>query len=127
MRAIKRGREDVFRNVLASADAYNRHSFPLLKRVLLFGPVIIRSRLSDSTDYNYPTRDEPTREFTSADDGSESLQFSSTSAICGGVPEQIGDYAIRELIGAGGMGQVFLAEHTRMQRIVAVKMLPVDD
>jgi serine/threonine protein kinase len=83
--------------------------------------------LSDSTDYNYPTSDEPTREFTSSDDGSDSLQFSSTSAISGGeVPEQIGDYAIRELIGAGGMGQVFLAEHTRMQRIVAIKMLPVE-
>jgi hypothetical protein len=82
--------------------------------------------LTDSTDYNYPTSDEPTREFSSSDGGSDSLQFNSTNAFGGEVPDQIGDYAIRELIGAGGMGQVFLAEHTRMQRIVAIKMLPVE-
>ena len=44
----------------------------------------------------------------------------------GSIPDKIGDYEIRELIGSGGMGQVFLAEHTRMQRLVAVKMLPVE-
>ncbi|MCD0460795.1 protein kinase domain-containing protein [Roseiconus lacunae] len=42
------------------------------------------------------------------------------------LPEQIGDYRIKKLIGAGGMGQVYLAEHVRMQRLVAVKMLRGD-
>ncbi len=42
------------------------------------------------------------------------------------IPKRIGDYQIIELIGSGGMGQVYLAEHTRMQRIVAIKMLPVE-
>jgi serine/threonine-protein kinase len=36
----------------------------------------------------------------------------------------IGNYTILDKIGAGGMGQVFKAEHRRMHRIVAVKMLP---
>lgn len=41
-------------------------------------------------------------------------------------PKQIGDYEIRQLIGSGGMGNVYLARHVRMQRIVAIKMLPIE-
>jgi len=36
----------------------------------------------------------------------------------------LGDYLIQDVIGAGGMGQVYLAEHRRMERRVALKMLP---
>ncbi len=36
----------------------------------------------------------------------------------------LGNYTILEKIGAGGMGQVFKAEHRRMKRVVALKMLP---
>jgi serine/threonine-protein kinase len=36
----------------------------------------------------------------------------------------LGNYVILDRIGAGGMGQVFKAEHRRMRRLVAVKMLP---
>lgn len=36
----------------------------------------------------------------------------------------LGNYFLLEKIGAGGMGQVFKAEHRRMKRIVAVKVLP---
>src|SRR5690606_7068399 len=36
----------------------------------------------------------------------------------------LGNYVLMERIGAGGMGQVFKAEHRRMHRIVAVKVLP---
>lgn len=42
------------------------------------------------------------------------------------VPEKLGDYRIRELVGSGGMGNVYLAEHTRMGRMVAIKMLPIE-
>src|SRR5262249_49758945 len=38
----------------------------------------------------------------------------------------LGNYLIMDKIGSGGMGQVFKAEHRRMKRIVAVKMLPAD-
>ena len=36
----------------------------------------------------------------------------------------LGNYVLLEKIGAGGMGQVFKAEHRRMNRIVAIKLLP---
>src|SRR5262249_10314603 len=36
----------------------------------------------------------------------------------------LGNYLLLERIGAGGMGQVFKARHRRMDRLVAVKLLP---
>jgi serine/threonine-protein kinase len=36
----------------------------------------------------------------------------------------LGNYVLLEKIGEGGMGQVYKAEHRRMHRIVAVKLLP---
>jgi len=36
----------------------------------------------------------------------------------------LGSYTILDKIGAGGMGQVFKAQHRRMDRLVAIKMLP---
>jgi eukaryotic-like serine/threonine-protein kinase len=39
----------------------------------------------------------------------------------------LGQYRVLERLGAGGMGIVFLGEHTMMKRRAAVKVLPVDD
>lgn len=36
----------------------------------------------------------------------------------------LGNYTILDRIGAGGMGQVYKAEHRRMKRVVAIKTLP---
>ncbi len=36
----------------------------------------------------------------------------------------LGDYVVLDEIGQGGMGQVFKAQHRRMKRIVALKILP---
>ena len=36
----------------------------------------------------------------------------------------LGNYVLMEKIGAGGMGEVFKAEHRRMHRFVAIKLLP---
>jgi response regulator RpfG family c-di-GMP phosphodiesterase/tRNA A-37 threonylcarbamoyl transferase component Bud32 len=39
----------------------------------------------------------------------------------------LGNYKVRERLGAGSMGVVFLAEHYLMKRRVAIKVLPVDE
>jgi serine/threonine protein kinase/formylglycine-generating enzyme required for sulfatase activity len=39
---------------------------------------------------------------------------------------KIGHYEIRSLLGAGGMGEVYLAEDTKLNRKVAIKLLPSD-
>lgn len=40
------------------------------------------------------------------------------------IPLVLGDYVLLSKIGSGGMGQVFMARHRLMDRIVAIKLLP---
>ena len=39
----------------------------------------------------------------------------------------VGNYRVLDKLGSGGMGDVFLAEHRLMKRLVAIKTMPVDD
>ena len=42
------------------------------------------------------------------------------------VGRTLGHYRVLSRLGAGGMGEVFLAEDTRLERHVALKVLPAD-
>ena len=50
--------------------------------------------------------------------------FSHGSEVARLVPREISHYRIIERLGAGGMGEVFLAQDIRLDRNVAIKMLP---
>jgi serine/threonine protein kinase len=39
------------------------------------------------------------------------------------IPKRIGDYELLELVGSGGIGQVFKAKHTKTHQVVALKRL----
>ncbi|TWU05900.1 protein kinase domain-containing protein [Stieleria varia] len=86
--------------------------------------------MSSSSDSDFPINDQPTRDFgsVSSDDDLISGEIGDTSSLPSSepIPSRIGDYEIRHLIGSGGMGEVYLAEHVRMQRKVAVKVLRKD-
>ena len=47
-----------------------------------------------------------------------------TAAHVAAIPTALGEYDLLEQIGIGGMGQVYKARHRRMDRIVALKILP---
>ncbi len=40
------------------------------------------------------------------------------------VGQTLSGYEVLERIGAGGMGEVFLARHSKLERNVAIKLLP---
>ncbi len=58
-------------------------------------------------------------------DGDDELGFD-LDPFLAAVPDRIGEYSIEKLIGAGGMGRVYKAEHRRMARIVALKTMAPD-
>ena len=53
------------------------------------------------------------------DSGSEE-----SSSSRGGAPRSLGEYRLLKRLGAGGMGRVYKAMHRRLEKLVAIKLLP---
>lgn len=53
-------------------------------------------------------------------------EYQSKKILCGKADELLiaGKYRVLQLLGRGGMGSVYLCEHLRMRRLVAVKVMP---
>ncbi|TWU66103.1 protein kinase domain-containing protein [Crateriforma conspicua] len=102
-------------------------------------PAVIHLVFDPNVSANPPTGDfrddDATREWSTGDGEAGSHDFTEAGLfeVSSGdsaddvleVHDRLGDYEIKSLLGSGGMGQVFLAEHVRMQRTVALKTLPV--
>ncbi len=58
--------------------------------------------------------------YQSADDS----RVEGDAGLCAG--SQLGQYRIQKMIGRGGMGEIYLAQDTRLGRRVALKLLPAD-
>ena len=88
--------------------------------------------MPDSSEEHLPISEDPTIDGLSVEgdacqgEDSGDFHWSDSRHEKDNVPQQIGDYELGELIGSGGMGNVYLAKHTRMQRTVAIKMLPIE-
>ena len=54
----------------------------------------------------------------------EMSDFENTSNASGLVGQKVGSFEIKEIIGSGGMGVVYLAHDTKLNRSVAIKTMP---
>ncbi len=98
-----------------------------------FGKAVIASGLLSASDLKALWAALPAEKRPKSDQGFAKLlvdqgkitPFHAQELLSGSTtPLVLGDYVLLAKIGAGGMGQVFKAKHRRMDRIVAIKLLP---
>ena len=87
---------------------------------------------TDDPGDSFVVSDQPTRdaflegELALGQTDSRDFTVFQPSAESKAIPSELGDYQLGDLIGAGGMGNVYMGHHKRMQRTVAIKLLPID-
>ncbi|MBL0029924.1 MAG: hypothetical protein IPO95_12960 [Rhodanobacteraceae bacterium] len=67
--------------------------------------------------------DQPQTGTTTSTDPLLAVTSATTRTTDASMPEQLGEFRIRSLLGRGGMGAVYLAEQQQPQREVALKVL----
>jgi serine/threonine protein kinase len=70
------------------------------------------------------SHEEPANKFMDAPGMAVLAQAVAQDRVGSMIGQQLGAYQILSLLGAGGMGEVYRAEDTRLDRIVAIKVLP---
>jgi eukaryotic-like serine/threonine-protein kinase len=82
-----------------------------------------RDILGAIRDQTSPLADSATVQWNPQDSNQDHSQWSLTSLRNAKFPVRFGDYSLVSEIGRGGMGIVFKAEHRRLKRVVALKVM----
>lgn len=89
-----------------------------------FGPAMEAAKSHDSYSDEVECRSAVERiQTTLQRDKSDSKEPESRNSVASQVPVQLGPYLIQDELGRGGMGTVYKALHTRLKRVVAIKVL----
>ena len=96
----------------------------VLEKALELAPGERSAFLNRACSSDQSLRDEVETLLASSDDVRSSFLQSSAPRVALAVGTRLGEYEVKSLVGAGGMGEVYRARDSRLGRDVAIKVLP---
>ena len=96
----------------------------VLEKALELAPSDRSAFLNQACSSDPSLRQEVETLLASSDDMRSSFLQPTLSPVTFAVGTKVGDYEVKSLLGAGGMGEVYRARDARLGRDVAIKVLP---